>query len=212
VEAAPDAARLDELDARLDPAPCPRLAVQPAPGPRGDAWRQLLRERGDEPRLQRRVQMARDLRAAPQPATEPSSGLDVHERGPGGARPFAATVVAGFGLPPWSEGWLQRLAGRPGWHSFIADRDGASIATGTLFVHDGIGWLGIAATLPMPRGLGAQRSLMLGRLARATALGCRIATTETGAPAPGQPHPSFSNKLGCGFRHVATRTGWARSA
>jgi hypothetical protein len=210
--AGPDPALLDGLPARLGDAMVPRWAVQPAPGALGDAWREWLGAHGYEPRLQRLAQMARDLRAEPQPAVDPAPGLEVHEVGPLDAARFAGPVVAGFGLPAWCDDWLRQLPGRPGWHCMVASRDGEPVAGAALHLRGAHAWLGIAATAPRQRRQGAQRSLMLARLARATALGCRIATTETGAPEPGQPHPSYSNMLGCGFRQVATRTSWARPA
>lgn len=218
LEAGPDDddALLADLAARLGPERSARFGVQPAPGPLGDAWRERLRALGYEPRLQSLVQMARDLVVAPQPAVAPAPGLALIEAGAAESLAFATTAATGFGMPPWFVPWLQRLPGRAGWHCFVALRAGAPVAAATLFVRAGIepgsGWLGIAATLPESRGLGAQRSLMLARLALATRLGCRLATTETGAPQPGKPHPSYSNMLGCGFRQVALRTSWALPA
>ncbi|MBL8286902.1 MAG: hypothetical protein JNL85_02875 [Rubrivivax sp.] len=212
LEAGPDDALLADLAARIGPVRSPRFGVQPAPGPLGDAWRERLRALGYEPRLQSLVQMARDLGEAPQPPVAPAPGLEIVEADAGDSHAFAATAATGFGMPAWFVPWLQRLPGRAGWHCFVATRDGAPVAAAALFAQGGIGWLGIAATLPESRGLGAQRSLMLARLARATRLNCRLATTETGAPVPGKPHPSYSNMLGCGFTQVALRTSWAPPA
>lgn len=218
LQAGPDDALLADLAARQGGARSPRFGIQPAPGPLGDAWRARLQALGWQPRLQSLVQMARDLVRDPQAALPPAAGLTVREAGAGEAEPFAAAAVAGFGLPPWFVPWLARLPGRPGWHTLVAERDGRPVGAAALFVQgvpgaDGdVGWLGIAATLREHRGLGAQRSLMQARLALATRLGCRVATTETGAPEPGQPHPSYSNMLGCGFRQVALRTSWAPPA
>jgi hypothetical protein len=212
LDADPDPALLDELQQRLGDARIPRFGVQPAPGPRGDAWRELLRARGYEPRLQRLVQMARDLQAAPQDAVAPAAELELQEVGRDETMDFARTAIAGFGLPAWLDDWLARLPGRAGWHCFVARRAGQPVAAAALQVQGARAWLGVAATLPEQRRLGAQRSLMLARLAKATALGCTVATTETGAPEPGQPHPSYSNMLGCGFQQVAMRTTWAPPA
>jgi hypothetical protein len=212
LRAGPDDTLLEDLAARLGAERGPRFAIQPAPGALGDAWRDRLRALGYQPRLQSLVQMACDLARAPHADVAPASGLVVREVRADDAVHFAAPAVAGFGMPPWFVPWLQRLPGRPGWHCLVAERQGAPVAAGALRVHGDVGWLGIAATLREHRGLGAQRSLMLARLALATRLGCRVATTETGAPEPGQPHPSYSNMIGCGFRQVALRTSWALPA
>ncbi|MBX3636107.1 MAG: GNAT family N-acetyltransferase [Rubrivivax sp.] len=220
LQAGPDDALLADLAARQGGERSPRFAVQPAPGALGDAWRARLQALGWQPRLQSLVQMARDLVRYPQAALPPAPGLTVREAGADEAERFAATAVAGFGMPPWFVPWLARLPGRAGWHCLVAERDGRPVGAAALFVQrlpggdgdgdiGGIGWLGIAATLREHRGLGVQRSLMQARLALATRLGCRVATTETGAPESGQPHPSYSNMLGCGFRQVALRTSWA---
>lgn len=209
LEAGPGDTLLDELAARLGPERSPRFGIQPAPGPLGDAWRERLRARGFEPRLQSLVQMARDLHAMPQEAVAPAPELEVGAIAAAEAEAFARTVVAGFGMPAWFEPGIGRLPGREHWHCFVAARDGIPVAAAALFVRDAVGWLGVATTLRDQRRLGAQRALMLARLANATALGCRLATTETGAPEPGQPHPSYSNMLGCGFRQVALRSSWA---
>lgn len=148
--------------------------------------------------------------AADAPAGALPPALVVDEAGAAEAAVFAAAIVDGMGLPPWFGDWLRALPGRAGWHAYVARRDGAPVAAAALFVRDGGAWLGMATTLPAARRTGAQRALMRRRLADATGLGCTIACTETGEPQPGEPHPSYSNMLGCGFERVATRLSWAR--
>lgn len=208
--AGPDTARLAGLFARLGRELSPHFAIQPSPGALGDAWRDWLRAQGYAPCRPSFVQMARCLVQAPQPPGNPAPGLRVIAAGVEDAQRFAATALAGFGMPAWSKPWLRSLPGRRGWHCFIAEADGTAVAVGALYVRAGLGWLGMGTTLAAYRRRGAQRSLMAARLARATELGCRLATTETGAPQPGQPHPSYSNMVGCGFQQVALRTSWAR--
>jgi hypothetical protein len=81
-----------------------------------------------------------------------------------------------------------------------------------MYMHGASAWLGMAATLAQARNQGAQRSLMLRRLADAQRWGAASATTETGEPMPGQPSPSFHNMIGCGFRVCGYRTNWKAPA
>jgi branched-chain amino acid transport system ATP-binding protein len=67
-------------------------------------------------------------------------------------------------------------------------------------------WLGVAATLPEARGRGAQKALILARLALAAAEGCRRAHSET-AVLPGR-NPSLANLTACGFSLVHHRRTW----
>lgn len=212
LSAAPRAVALDGLPSFFEHAPAGRWAVQPSPGARESALEAQLAARGYQALPQRIAKMARDLLAAPQADPPTPVGLRVERVDAAAAPRFVEPIVAGMGLPPWFRDWLASLPGRPGWHCRAVVRDREPVAAAAMFVVGDLAWLGMATTLPAHRGLGAQRLLMLQRLADATRMGCATACTETGAPQPGEAHPSYSNMLACGMQRVATRSSWAMPA
>lgn len=144
----------------------------------------------------------------------PSFATDLAIEATAGGPEFAATLLKGYGLPPLMQPWVALLPGRPGWHCFVA-RDtvsGQAVATGALHVEGGVGWLGLAATLPDERGRGAQGAILATRIEAARALGCTDIVTETGVPGPDGPGPSYRNILRAGFVPTYVRPNWERSA
>lgn len=87
--------------------------------------------------------------------------------------------------------------------NFVVERDGAPIATGSLGIHEGVGLLAGASTVPAGRGLGAQSLLLAARLAEARRRGCDVALMLTN---PGST--SQRNAERRGFRVAYTRTKW----
>src|SRR5262245_62831761 len=59
--------------------------------------------------------------------------------------------------------------------SFLAELDGLPIATGAMFIHDGVALLAGASTIPEGRRQGAQLALLESRLRYASEKGCDIA-------------------------------------
>jgi hypothetical protein len=135
------------------------------------------------------------------------AGIDVRQVTAETETQFGQVVQAGFGLPEDCAPWFANLAGRPGWRLYLAWRNGVPIASGALFLHEGWGWMGIDATLPGERGLGAQTELIARRVADGIDAGATGLTAETGQPAPGleSGHTSFNNYLRGGFEHVYIR-------
>ncbi len=87
--------------------------------------------------------------------------------------------------------------------SFIAELDGEPIATGAMLIHDGVGLLAGASTIPEGRNQGAQLSLLENRLRYAAENGCDIAMM---CAAPGSA--SQRNAERQGFRIAYTRIKW----
>jgi GNAT superfamily N-acetyltransferase len=85
-------------------------------------------------------------------------------------------------------------------HVYLAWREGVPIATGAIYIHDGVAELGGTSTLPAYRRRGAQTALIRRRLADAHALGCDVAAVLTG---PGSD--SQRNLQGRGFALAYTR-------
>jgi GNAT superfamily N-acetyltransferase len=89
---------------------------------------------------------------------------------------------------------------------FVAERDGDTIAAGTLNIANGVALLAGAATIPSARRLGAQRALLHARLTFALQRGIALAMVVT---QPGSA--SQRNAERQGFRPVYTRAKWQRA-
>ena len=87
--------------------------------------------------------------------------------------------------------------------SFIAELDDQPIATGGLFIHEGVALLAGASTIPAGRQQGAQLALLASRLRYAIEQGCELAMM---CAAPGSA--SQRNAERQGFRIAYTRIKW----
>jgi len=96
------------------------------------------------------------------------------------------------------------LAKRAGGLSFLAELDGRPIATGAMFIHDGVALLAGASTIPEGRRQGAQLALLESRLRYAAEKGCDIAMM---CALPGGA--SQRNAERQGFRVAYTRIKWS---
>jgi GNAT superfamily N-acetyltransferase len=146
-----------------------------------------------------------------EPLPAPGTSLRLVPVGEAESDAFGRIVAAGYGLPdavvPWAGGAHAR-----GWECWLAlDGDEPAAAAG-LYVEDGVGYLGLAATLPEHRGTGGQSALLAHRIERARALACDILVTETGERRDERPSNSYRNILRAGFREVAVRANWLRPA
>jgi len=140
---------------------------------------------------------------------EPGTLLRLVRVGPSEAEAFGRIVAVGYGLPeaaaPWAAG-----AHEVGWDCWLAlDGDEPAAAAG-VFVSEGVGYLGFAATLPEHRGKGGQSTLLAERIRHARAVGCDILVTETGERRDDLPSNSYRNILRAGFTEVAVRSNWLR--
>ena len=88
---------------------------------------------------------------------------------------------------------------------FVAELDGAPAGGAMMSIHRGVASLGGAGTLPEFRNRGAQRALILARLARAAAEGCDLAMVATGLGTVSQRNVERQ-----GFNCVYTRTKFIR--
>jgi len=123
---------------------------------------------------------------------------------------FALPIVRGFGIPEAMTPWFASLAGRPGWHCFVAYAGAEPASAGALFVSGETGWLGLGATVPELRGRGGQGAVIAGRVSRAAELGLGLVVTETGAPRDGRPGPSYRNIVRAGFEVAYERPNYVR--
>ncbi len=140
---------------------------------------------------------------------EAATDLRVEEVDEERAGDFARAFRGGYGLPELLQPWLEALPGREGWHCFAAYDRGEPAAAGALHVHEGVGWLGMGATVPAHRGRGAQSGILAARIRRAAELGCETVVTETGERVDGRPSGSYRNILRAGFREEYLRPNYA---
>ncbi len=179
-------------------------AVSPDPDADLDG---ALRERGYAPDY-----AWMKFRRDPSPPRAARTELRIVEVGAGASADFGRTACAAYGLPEFVSPWTSRLPGRPGWHCFVAYDGDIPVATGALLVHGELGWLGLGATLPSHRGLGAQSAILAARIARGVELGCTVLVTETGERVPDRPSSSYRNILRAGFEEAYVRPNWVREA
>lgn len=143
--------------------------------------------------------------ATPQVPTD----LEIREIDATHAEAFAATVTAGFGMPPTLSVWLKGIVGLPGWHCYLSYAGSEPAGAGALFVAGNHAWIGIGATRPELWRRGGHRALLARRIAHAARHGARLVVTETGVPQGDQPSPSYRNicSVGCNVAYV--RPNWA---
>jgi GNAT superfamily N-acetyltransferase len=128
------------------------------------------------------------------------------------AAAVAQVVATAYGLPPSIAPWFAGLVGRPDWQVWVAEQDGAVVATGSLHIGGRHGWLGVGATLADRRGRGAQSSLLAARIRAAREAGCDIVATETGDPVAGEKNQSLENIRRAGFQWVCSRINYRNAA
>jgi GNAT superfamily N-acetyltransferase len=89
---------------------------------------------------------------------------------------FAALRTAGHQAPQGAE---QVVLGWPGMHgvtTYLAWINGEPVGTAALLVHEGVGYLADASTIPVARGQGVQSALIARRIADAASARCDLVT------------------------------------
>lgn len=110
-------------------------------------------------------------------------GLDIDMVGPDQADRLADLWAEGFSISG-EQRELARLIRRasfqaPDNHGYIAYVEGVPAAMAALYIHDGIGFLNVAATLPAYRQRGIHAALTRRRVADALAAGCDLLVGHT---------------------------------
>jgi GNAT superfamily N-acetyltransferase len=139
-----------------------------------------------------------------------STRLNVREASLQDGDAFGHIVAQTYGLPTTAAQWMTALVGRPHWHCLMAFDGDAPVAAGAVYVGGEAAWFGLGATLPSHRRLGAQSALLAARVETAARHGCRVLTTETGVPHPGEAGPSYHNIQRAGFRIAYLRPNLRR--
>jgi hypothetical protein len=119
---------------------------------------------------------------------------------------FGAVIAAGFGLPAELAVAGAAVVGRNGWHCYLAETEsGDPVAGGAMYVDGDLAWLGLGATVPAARRMGAQGVILRRRIADALRLGCALVVTETGERVEDRPSASYRNILRAGFAEYGLR-------
>jgi GNAT superfamily N-acetyltransferase len=143
---------------------------------------------------------------------EPPPGVEttlrVEQAGVDRASAFGTIVARGFGLPDFAAEWFAAVAERPRFRLFLAYDGDEPAGAGALFVDEGVGWLGAAATLPEHRRKGAQGAILAARIRAARELGLRALATETGERTADRPSGSYRNILRFGFEERYLRPNY----
>ena len=148
------------------------------------------------------------FRRGVEPPPPVETALRVEEIGAEHGPAFGSIVARGYGLPETAAKWLGSAAGAPGFRLFLAWAGDEPAGAGALFAGDGIGWLGLAATVPEHRRKGAQGAILAARFRAAAAAGLRELATETGEQLPDRPSNSYRNLLRFGFEEQYVRPNY----
>ncbi len=138
--------------------------------------------------------------------------LRVEEVGVDRAADFGDVFVRAYGTPELFRDWAACLPGRDGWRCFVAYDRETPAATGAVFVRDGVGWFGLAGTLPEFRRRGAQNAILSARVRAAGAAGAKTLVTETGERVEGKMSNSYRNIERSGFEFRYVRPNYLSSA
>jgi hypothetical protein len=143
-----------------------------------------------------------------EPVPAPRSDLEVREIGAEHAREFGRIAAAGFEL---DDAWIPALAGlvgRDGWRIYMSFDGDQPAGCGAMRIHEGVGWLDWAATLPEFRRRGSQGAVIVRRISDGVGLGCQSFATSTGEAVDGDAQHSYRNIERYGFRRTHARANW----
>jgi hypothetical protein len=110
--------------------------------------------------------------------------------------------------------WLPNLIGRPGWHQYVARRNGEIVGARAMHIGpDGIAWLGMDSPVP---GLSTQdcepdRAICHQIVSDGLAAGARCFIADIEAPSPAFDTPAYDYFSSLGFTRPYVRTHYTRS-
>jgi GNAT superfamily N-acetyltransferase len=121
---------------------------------------------------------------------------------------FAEIYLESFGISqpaiiPYLRESVRLLVNLPNTHCFFALQNGITAAIAALFIHQEIGYLALAATLPAYRGQELHKALLLARMARAAAEGCTLIVGQAAFASTSQ-----QNMEKVGLRVAYTKALW----
>jgi hypothetical protein len=111
--------------------------------------------------------------------------IEVRRLGPDHADALTAINVAAWGawnMPVSMAAWFGATVGGDGVRHYGVFDDDRLVATGALFVDDGLGWLGFDATHPRYQGRKLRQAISSVRMTDAVAQGCELVHAESAVP------------------------------
>ncbi|TPK66344.1 hypothetical protein FJ546_06125 [Mesorhizobium sp. B2-4-19] len=163
--------------------------------------------------LQRQGGWERIYREADPLSSEPLftiDGVSVERVKKASANEWAGFIDKSYRLP--TSPWLLALAGRQGWHHYMAKRGGAVVAVRSLFIGaDGAAWSGIEAPVPGIMAPSFDLDAVLGEaLVRdGIAAGAKLFATDIEAPQEQRDGPAYRNYARLGFRIAYFRSHYS---
>ena len=193
-------ANVDQYISRFNSAGVANFAVQIIPAAEPAALPAWLESWGLRPR-----EVSALVYRRPDAQVSVPTALSIRRVEPEQAAAFAQIVMAVFGASPDYLGMFMQMVGLPDSHHYMAWDGDQPVATGSLLVKDGIGWLVAGATASSHRQRGAQGAIMAQRIRMGAALGCEWLVTDTELAGPDQPNSSLRNMLRTGFQIACYR-------
>ena len=169
----------------------------------------LLNERGYQPAEYTSVMCCRIGPTSSLPKSK-NSAIHVRRMEATESELFAQTSASGWTDDPQFRemilGFGRTFSSTQGTTAMFAEIDDKPIATGLVFIDNGVALLAGASTMPAARNQGAQFALLEARLQFAITHGCELAMM---CALPGSP--SQRNAQRNGFQIAYTRTKWRRN-
>lgn len=173
-----------------------RIALSPQAQPA--VVPQWLEARG----LTRDWEMAKLYRTTADPPSV-TTDLRIAQIGAEHARAFCDISATVFNVPDSMRPLFEAAIGQLPHRHYLAFDGDKPVATASLFVSNGVGWLANGATLEEYRRRSAQSSLIAQRIRDAAALGCRWVVSE-----PIKDGQSYHNMLRAGFQVAYQRPNY----
>ena len=196
---------IDEIIRGYDESGITMFLFQSMPDCRPAEYEDWLRERGLEP-FDAQDRVYRDGRPAEQPRTGPVERVTRES-----AAEWEEFIQRTYGLE--TDGWLERLIGRQGWHQY-AYRDGGEIlaARGMYIGPDGWAWLGMDGPVPgvMTDDYEPDAALCAFMVADGVEHGARSFLADIELPSPDLDTPAYRYFGELGFTRPYARTHWTK--
>jgi len=199
-----DRATVEDIVKRYRDAGIERYFLQLDPSAAPDELPGWLEQAGLERYHRAWAKFKRGAEATPAVGTD----LSIREIDANHANDFGRIAAAGFEL---EDSWIPALAGlvgREGWHVYMSFDGDVPAGCGAVLIHERVGWLDWAATLPEFRRRGSQGAIISRRISEGIALGCDAFATCTGEEVAGDAQHSYRNIERFGFRRTHARANW----